>query len=285
VARRTDVELDERDRWVLDPPRGHELHQFLVIAATPRTGSWLLCDALADTGLAGTPREYFGASTLGASRRNLGVPRSTLTGYVREAAGMARGRRPSRIAWPSRRSALRYARAVAERTSTPNGVMSTKVFKGQFDRFWTRSGLEPDDLGAPVRWVRLERRDRAAQAVSRYIASRTGLWTAHHTVRGEVEYDLGDLREVFVSLERGSQGWDDWFAARHIEPLPLFYEDVVEDLGGAVDAVLALLGETRTTEIVPRHGRLADERSARWIGRFLDEAPDLAARRWWSGSG
>src|ERR1700721_4777560 len=40
----------------------HSVGRAYLICATPRTGSYLLCDALRSTGLAGNPTEYFSYS-------------------------------------------------------------------------------------------------------------------------------------------------------------------------------------------------------------------------------
>src|SRR6266576_2925028 len=51
-----------------------------IICATPRSGSSLLCEALTNTGVAGKPKEYFGAHEQIVWERMWDVGRTTLGG-------------------------------------------------------------------------------------------------------------------------------------------------------------------------------------------------------------
>lgn len=51
----------------------------VVIASEPRSGSTLLAEALADSGLFGIPHEYLQYPEIGRARRDLGTPRPTLS--------------------------------------------------------------------------------------------------------------------------------------------------------------------------------------------------------------
>jgi trehalose 2-sulfotransferase len=259
----------------------------VVIAAQPRTGSELLGGALEDTGFAGRPGEYFAVHTIAPAARKLGVPRGTLRGHLRELPALVRARRPHPEFWPTRRSVVEYIQAVHSRTSTPNGIAATKLFWREYEQYFVKPGLVFDEIGMPVWAIRLGRRDRVAQAVSLHIAQQTRRWRSEHASRLDSPpvYDLDSLRRCFLSLERDAAGWDAWFEEHRPDAPVLVYEEVVADLAGAVDTVLSAIGETRTNEIVPRQARMADERNAEWIERFLEEAPDLAARRWWSPPG
>jgi LPS sulfotransferase NodH len=45
----------------------------LIICATPRSGTTLLCDLLAETGVTGTPNSFYRAESVANFTRRLGV--------------------------------------------------------------------------------------------------------------------------------------------------------------------------------------------------------------------
>src|SRR4051812_14703059 len=116
-----------------------------IIATTPRTGGWLLCDLLRQTGVAGRPGEY---------------------GSVRDRATWERF-----YGFPTHR---RYFDSLPTLHATPNGVAGIKLMWPQLIEFGreARRYLESpendfDMLGRVLgRFVvlRLRRRDRLRQA-------------------------------------------------------------------------------------------------------------------------
>jgi LPS sulfotransferase NodH len=129
-----------------------------VICATPRTGSYLLCDALARTGVAGRPTEHLS----GTYQRF----------YEKR--------------WHTGSYAEYLDRALAEGT-TPNGVFGTKLHRHQLDhvvRQVTGEKVSPPQVGAEVvrqllgeaAWVFLRRRDTVAQAISYTRSMQTDVW-------------------------------------------------------------------------------------------------------------
>jgi trehalose 2-sulfotransferase len=274
-------ELDPGDRWTRREPNGYELTQVLAIASLPRTGSSVLSELLTASGKAGEPQEYLNYPRLAFARTQLGVPRSSTRNAVKQVIRMAVGRSPRWVDGVSRRSLRRYLDELAARTSTPNGVMSIKMHYGQFAKL-EACGLSLSSLGVPVRWVRLDRRDRFAQAVSMVRARQTEVWSTVERPSNPVEprYELDALRRAVLMLNRGAQRWDRCFERAGIEPLTLAYEEIAADLDAAVRAVLALVGEEPAELVAPRHQRMADGLSAEWIERLERDAADLAALRY-----
>lgn len=116
--------------------------------------------------------------------------------------------------------------------------------------------------------VRLVRRDRVAQAVSRYIAARSGVFhkhiptstalrkdsaTSHSTGRSEsssesasaeVSYDFEAIHKHYKPLVRAEKHLDDTLANTQVPVHTFFYEDLVDDpVTGLVDVLSYLLGD------------------------------------------
>ncbi len=193
------------------PPDGIE---WLAIAITPRSGSTAFCSVLEKTGVLGRPQEVL----------NPRGPADTLLG----------ARRPASFG--------DYLGIVAADLGT-GGVASFKSAWGDA-RPLVHSGRCEEFLSA-CRWVRLDRRDIEAQAVSLALALKTQRWhrTAGQQVEGPTaEVSTDEVRAQVEYLRFEKAGWTEFFAGRGLRPLSLFYEDIVEDVGAAVASVAALMG-------------------------------------------
>ena len=136
------------------PPRSY------VIASTPRTGSTLLCRGLWDTGLVGAPKEYFNPTQLRDWEVRLGAFPSRLWHFpLRGPARVFAGRR----GWTRERLAAHWQR-VRTRRSGANGWCGLKLHRHH--RELLLAGIELEELLGDLRWIRIRRRDRLAQAVS-----------------------------------------------------------------------------------------------------------------------
>src|SRR5215469_751994 len=126
-----------------------------LVCTEPRTGSTLLCDALAETGVAGRPDEYFF------------IPSRETDAYWMRRLGIA--------------DQSDYVDGVIREATTPNGVFGVKMHWAQVELFRGRlaAGLaksHPDlrdasferllreKLGA-TRYVWLRRRNKVAQGI------------------------------------------------------------------------------------------------------------------------
>jgi LPS sulfotransferase NodH len=273
---------DDIRPWLTAAVRDHPATRLLVVATMPRSGSELLCAALTDTGVAGEPREYLNLEAVRVANTNVGLPKLARGALLREIPWMIRGHRPRATHWPDPQSVLEYLWFLHARTSTPNGVVATKLFWPGFERMFLRAGVNLDELGMPVTFVRLGRRDLVAQAVSLSIARQTRQWGPHMPRKADPVYDLADLRDAFANVEAGAKGWDRWFAEHAPDTPVVVQEEMVTDLQGAVRTILAEIGEELRVEITPAQQKVGGRQNAEWIERFLAEAPELAERRWWN---
>lgn len=238
-----------------------------MIASLPRTGSTLLCRALWDTALAGSPKEYLNPmqvrdweARLGPDRLTRALHRSMRGAWV-GAAG--RGR------WSDAR--LRgYLRRVRLRRSTPNGWFGLKLHWHHHHRWFARPAREPEAFLGPIRWVWLTRRDHTAQAVSWVRALQTGRWASWQPPGGRARYAPRAIARALRWIEAGEAGWRAWFGARGITPLALSYEALLQDWTGSLGRVFDAL-QLEAQPPPQGLGQLADERSRAWIERFCAE--------------
>jgi LPS sulfotransferase NodH len=232
-----------------------------MICALPRTGSYVLCNLLAKTGVAGQPNEYFNDSF-----------QSQWT-----------------IEWEAR-SIDDYMRKVVQLGTTPNGVFGIKAHPMQFDFMCRQISEKPrvPFLGRPElldRWfpqlgyVRLRRLDPLRQAISYVRAIQTnGWWDSEYApgpsgpVRPErVRFDFQLIERAIELLRNMDRRWSDYFTAIGVTPVELTYEGLIEEPDAAVHSILAMLGvsqlESGSHRPMPFR-RQADERTEDWIDRY-----------------
>ena len=222
------------------------------ICATPRSGSNLLSGLLAETGIAGRPREYFS----------------------------------NEEAWPERwqvSGADEYLRAAVAAGTTDNGVWGVKAFwrhmaESLFEKLQAVDGrnlgeLELLEARFPnPRFIWLTRRDEVAQAVSFARGIQTKQWVHSLTPRCEPEFRFLQIPRRLFWIRKGNDWWREWFEANGIEPFKITYEELVEDMEGVTRAVLDFLGIELPGEvrIRPRHQKQADGINADWIARYTE---------------
>jgi trehalose 2-sulfotransferase len=221
-----------------------------LICATQRSGSTLLCKALARTGVAGRPEEYFEA-----------LPHTGLPAQPRDYLPQL-DLLPLRQGPPLPPFAERLAEAVRLGT-TPNGVFGVKVM-------WSYFAPVRDDLLAALpepRFVFVRRRDRLRQAISLWRAIQTQQWNADDRAAGEPVYSRAAIDQLQARLADEEAAWERWLAGR--DALALVYEDLAERPADAVAAVLDHLGLDAPAgrEAEPPLRRQADALSDEWVRR------------------
>jgi LPS sulfotransferase NodH len=230
-------------------------HIFYFICTLPRSGSWLLSEALERTGIAGRPREYFEPKLF------------------------------------EKHSNATYAEAVSRiiRTGTTNnGVFGAKFHWYQFE-YAPRVVRTHDDSDTPVpllmaarfpnlRYIWLTRRDKVRQAVSYYRAIKTGQWWKIAGVRNgksaqpPLEFDYAYIQRLEKLILAHEAKWQKYFEEFDIDPLVLVYEEFCRNVGIAVREVLAHLGiaQSRKQRLRARLQRQADTVTEEWVERYTD---------------
>jgi trehalose 2-sulfotransferase len=220
----------------------------LVIAATPRSGSTLLCDLLESTEVAGRPREYFHVNFVPTMSKQLGLDPEGITSM--------------------------YIEGILEQTSTDNGIFSTKLHWLQINQLadalrdiygvdeGTMAGSLIERALPSPRYVYLRREDKGRQAVSYFRAMRSDRWS--ETTSGPdsgglqpaahvpLQPDYLQIRwwEDHIREEEGD--WMKFFSTFAITPMVVTYEDLVADSRREIARVLTFVGvhDSRPVETV-----------------------------------
>lgn len=260
---------------------------------SPRTGSTLLCKALASTSRAGTPQELFNLAPDDSLQQSFGID-----------------------------SFEALQQALWETGSTPNGVFGIKhsLFAEHTDRLLQQlhqlmAEGDPKDEDAPpafapereqaiwdalfpnCRHIFLTRRNKVRQAVSWWKAIKSQIWhrdPAPPASNGnsllpaafyEQLYDPAALNHLLRESALRECYTQEQFDHLGIQPLTLVYEDMIKDFLATVRKVLAFLElpaegialKTPNAYFLPT----ADDQSEAWVQRFRAEMHTSMKPRIW----
>ena len=214
--------------------------QTLIVATTPRSGSWLLSDYLGQTGVLGTAREYFHVRYVEQRSRERGLPTTTISEH--------------------------YLTDLIASETTAGGVLSTKLHWLQVnqlvDALRARYPAEaarpaPELIAAALpnpKYLYLSRREKARQAVSMFNAMRSGHWWQPATdedPRPAVAPDHLAIRWFEDHLTAEDAEWRRYFEVFGIEAFEVVYEDLVADPAVVVGQVLEWFGVTGSLPTAP----------------------------------
>jgi len=253
----------------------------LLVCATPRSGSTLLCALLDGTEVAGRPQEFF------ERLAHSGLPRQPREYFEHvEDPKLLELLAPTDPGTPDPGDPI--PQALAEGT-TDNGVFAAKLMWTHLLDLAERLGAKPGSplpsggLGRPAdatllrerfpdpRYVHVTRRDKIAQAVSLWRAVQTRAWRAGEvteTENGDAVYHAGAIGYLAGQLSDHDDAWRAWFSANRIEPLRVVYEELAADTSGVTAEVLEDLGVGPAEVPEPPLRRQGDDRSARWVERY-----------------
>lgn len=194
------VTLRRRERTTPRPP-DHRGVSFAV-CGTPRTGGNWLCGLLRRHQV-GDPDEYLS-------------PRLS---------------RPLMAAWGSPDILAYLAELPARRAF--RGVYGVKVHWNELQGFTLRDVFRVPL--AEVRWVRLVRRDREAQARSWLAAGETGRWYGRSVEHRDHPADLVARRVAAIEEQEGL--WREFFRVEGLSYLLVHYEDLLADRRRTIERV------------------------------------------------
>ncbi|MDQ2919613.1 MAG: Stf0 sulfotransferase family protein [Verrucomicrobiota bacterium] len=227
-----------------------------VICGIARSGSNLLSDGLRETGRAGRPNQFF---------------YSEFESFFRE-----RQKLPADIAF------LDYLRAVIKSTATSNEVFGFKLMAYYLHDFLARlratnafGGTETSDLvllqnAFPrLQFIRIWRRNKLRQAISKARATQTGLWKVQPGKNevGQEQFDRDLIAGSLRTAEEQEKIWKEFFARNQIEPFVVEYEELSRDYEANIRAVLKFLriARPRGKKIsAPVTKKQSDAISAEW---------------------
>lgn len=227
------------------------------ICFTVRSGSTLLSQLLADTGIAGRPKEHF---------------------YHNIAPDNPRG-----DIIPDYRACIERILAA---DTTPNGVFGSKVGGGVWHDFARRlrsiEGCKDLPLKAALdrffpdlRYLHLTRRNKVRQAVSHWMAIQSGRWSSLDAGdNAEPRYDFAAIDQLLQEIILREAVWAEYFSQNGIRPFVITYEDFAQQPAATVCAVLDHLQIERPADFTPpapAYHRISSDLSEAWAQRFRRE--------------
>lgn len=249
-----------------------ELSCTYLICCTPRVGSTLLARGLESTGVAGNPREYFGAG----ARGELENPFDWRTDDAHRIA----------IENQDLASHHEFLNSIKIKGTTRNGVFGAKIHWFQIENLSSRLaavfGEKPlHNLvqqwipGCRLIWLR--RKDKIAQAVSWYRAIETRQFAREAGApmganSAEIpEFDYERIKMYLSVIKSGENGWGNFFSAGGYEPLVLEYEKFTGSYHETIVTMLKYLRiqETPASLGAPALEKMSDAISKEWVTRFL----------------
>jgi len=242
------------------PRRVEPPEQSYLIATVPRTGSTWFSHLLWQTGCLGAPLEYLNFDPSG----------------------------PYYFAANSASAQSQLWESVLSRRTSANGVFGVKCFPGQLEALQQSntdllSSVMARLLGrrGESRIVFLQRRDAAAHAISYARATISGVW------RKDQEDEVAQVAYSELAVKRASdwlrgqeEGWKQMFSDLGIEPLELWYEDLIHDPGITILQVSEYLG----VPLIPEHRikvpvveRQSERDAKAWADRYSDNSQSAGA--------
>ena len=193
------------DRQTNETHEKQKSHNNYVICMTARSGSTMLCSLLKKTNLLGLPDEYIN-------------PRGVMQLYLKR--------------FPSE-NIFDYFDKLRRNQISPNGVFGMKTNLPDF-RVLINNSLV-GKLLKPVKFIYLDRNDIILQAISVYLASKTGIWHLKNNQVNEFKTDIDDIdfdeQKILEIMERlivQRLEWEKFFNLYSIEPLRITYEKVLK---------------------------------------------------------
>lgn len=235
-----------------------------ILIGVQRSGSTLLCEALRASQFAGYPTEIFYNTWLGGYTKFAGLPPSIAADASPE----------------ERRASFDH---IVKVSTTANGVFGTNLMWSYWQETMrllrTMPGCRIEDdvqllrhLLPDLRFVRISRRDRVAQAVSWSKAEQTGRFSSTQAGRPDARprYDAEHIGRHHRFICNCEAQWDGFLRDHGLDPLHVYYEDLIADYQGTMRAVLDAIGVTAPPgfEFAVPLQRQADTINAEWAARF-----------------
>jgi LPS sulfotransferase NodH len=267
----------------------------------------LVCQALAETGVAGHPEEYFEALRhSGRPRRPeeyfLGVEDQSIRDHLGE-RGIGSDPPPRSPLW-SRAAYDRYLEWAFETGTTGNGVFGAKLMWGYFGDFVSLLRNIPAHRDTPLAellpevfpnltFVRVVRANKVRQAVSLWKAVQTATWREDQAsakaasvedegappYRSFIEEHRPQLRFHYRAIDHllsqvlaEEASWDAFFEHSGIEPVLVLYENFAAAYETSTLNLLDRLGLSPPDGFAfePRMKRQSDRVNDDWTKRYCD---------------
>jgi len=241
-----------------------DIHTAYVICAIQRSGSFLLCEALKNTGLAGMPEEYFLYHEGGENWEN---------GWWARQHGV------------TSRSA--FLELVLAKGTTGNGVFGTKLMWNYFPQVISHFQEMPayQGLGATeilpkllpnLHYIWMVRQDKVKQAVSWAVAAQTNIyasWQAEDQSAPELVFDFEQIDLLYNLIVAGEVGWQSFFERCGVVSLQVVYEELVEAYEATALRILDYLDVAYPPDLLFGERKMkkqATELNERWAEKYRE---------------
>ncbi len=225
--------------------------RFYCVCFSIRSGSSLLCEDLAHWGL-GEPTEYF----------HVADPALVNVNMADHLVALAQGVRSDYFGF---------------KISWDQAFELTQRLRGDDDSV----GFDLRTVFPDLSYIHNVRRDKLAQAISAWRASRSGIW--HWPVGTQVEpgrppYDFEAIKAFLQQALAEDWLWQSHYDEGVIQPLTVDYEDYARDRVGHLNRIVELLGANPATpQLEDRLQVMRDDWTERIATRFradLYQVPD-----------
>lgn len=267
-----------------------------LVCATPRSGSTLLCEALANTGIAGNPKEYFEALiSTGLPRRPREYFEDVENPEIVDVLGAYSrlDNEPSLSTGQNGWSYTEYFEKVIEQGTTPNGVFGAKVMWGYFDDFICNLRLIPSFSDLPIsdllstafpnlHYIKVLRRDKVKQAISLWKAIQTWTWKAEGTVpppngatysQRKLAFHFEAVDHLVRQIEAHDAAWQQYFDVIGVQPLTIEYAELATAYEATSFNILAYLDIYIPEDLEVQGRRMkkqADSLSEEWVQQYAE---------------
>lgn len=220
----------------------------LVIASTGRSGSHFLGHILSDTGLIGSPFEYYHPQNIKEWHRRLGTNNvDELTCKLKEI-----------------------------RTSELTGIFSTKLHYSQF-KFLGESPEFFESLGN-TRFIYIKRKDVLGQAISMVIARQTGQWISDQTANNiSPVYSFDEINYELKNILIDNASWEHYFNTNGIVPCEIIFEDLLRDTELEIRKIAKYLNininfsKAKDDAFKGKTAKQSNDINSLWKDRFLSD--------------
>ncbi|TWS18863.1 sulfotransferase [Tsukamurella asaccharolytica] len=251
-----------------------------LVCASQRSGSTLLVESLAATGVAGRPQEffqYYPSSSLPPQPREwfAGVDDPSLLDLLD----------PIDPGTVDPRSPEQWLDDVRREGRTPNGVWGGKLMWNQTPVLVTRTRTASASVRTAIRtlfdgadplYVHVHRPDVVSQAVSMWRAVQTRVWRDdpdHDRERDErAVYRADGIAHLAWILREQERSWRAWFAFEGITPLEIDFHELAADPQKTTARVLDAIGQDPQLAPPPPLKPQSNDRSKEWAERYRADA-------------
>jgi LPS sulfotransferase NodH len=188
--------------WISQPQKRY------CIASTPRSGSTLLSLMLLNTHLAGNPKEYLNPLLMAAWYRINNKP-IQLNEYIKQ---------------------------IESRRTTENGVFGIKIHWRHLEKLAQR--IDSIQINSFMnnfdKFIFIRRKDKIAQAISYYVADKTGVFHSDQEVWLK-EFDIAhptfngfQILRHLSDIVREEASWEEFFKNSSKAVYEIYYEDLID---------------------------------------------------------